>query len=138
MNENDSEYIAGLLAGLGLAKSPSPENADILIINTCSVREKSEEKLFSLLGRFVRLKKARGGLLGVVGCSAQLHRAHLLERAPDVDFIVGPDNYPRLAEIVDASQEDHCLALSRSAGWNEPVPRPFLRESPVSAFVTIM
>jgi len=138
MNENDSEYIAGLLAGLGLAKSASAENADILIINTCSVREKSEEKLFSLLGRFVRLKKTRGGLLGVVGCSAQLHRAHLLERTPDIDFVAGPDNYHRLAEIIVESLEDHCLALGRSAGWNEPVQRHFLRENPVSAFVTIM
>ena len=138
MNENDSEYIAGLLAGLGLVGSPSPENADILIINTCSVREKSEEKLFSLLGRFVRIKKERRALLGVVGCSAQLHRAQLLARVPEVDFIVGPDNYHRLAEIVIESLEDHCLALSRSADWNEPVPRCFLRENSVSAFVTIM
>jgi tRNA-2-methylthio-N6-dimethylallyladenosine synthase len=138
MNENDSEYAAGLLAGLGLAASPSPEDADILIINTCSVRAKSEEKLFSLLGRFVRLKKTRRALLGVIGCSAQLHRARLLERVPEVDFIAGPDNYHRLAEIVLESLEDHCLALGRSAAWNEPVPRQFLRQSPVTAFVTIM
>lgn len=138
MNENDSEYVAGLLAGLGLAKSLSPESADILIINTCSVREKSEEKLFSLLGRFVRIKKERRARLGVVGCSAQLHRARLLARVPEVDFIVGPDNYHRLAEIIVESLKDHSLALSRSASWNEPVPRQFLRESPVSAFVTIM
>jgi len=138
MNENDSEHIAGILAGLGWTASSTPEAAGAIIVNTCSVRAKSEDKMFSLLGRLVRVKKASGALLGVVGCSAQLHRAKILERVPQVDFIVGPDNYARLPEILAQSLNEHCLALGRSALWDEPVPRRHLRESSVTGYVTIM
>lgn len=138
MNENDSEYIAGLLAGLGLSPSPAPDDAAVIVVNTCSVRAKSEEKLFSLLGRLVPLKKKSGALLGVVGCTAQLHRDRLFERCPGLDFVVGPDNYHRLPEILARSVEETCLALDRTRAWHEPVPRVLERESAVVGLVTVM
>ncbi len=138
MNENDSEYIAGLLSGLGLTRSPTPDDAAVIVVNTCSVRAKSEEKLFSLLGRLIPLKRRSGAMLGVVGCAAQLHRARLIERCPGLDFVVGPDNYHRLPEILARSSEEACLALERTPGWHEPLPRVFERESPVIGLVTIM
>lgn len=138
MNENDSEFIAGLLSGLGLSRTATPDDAAVIVVNTCSVRAKSEEKLFSLLGRLVPLKRRSGALLGVVGCTAQLHRARLIERCPGLDFVVGPDNYHRLPEILERTSGEPCLALDRASGWHEPVPRVFERESPVIGLVTVM
>ena len=93
MNESDSEHIAGMLMASGLAVAPSPEESDLIIVNTCAVREKSEEKLYSLLGRLESLKKKKGTIIGVVGCVAQLYRSKLWDKKPSLDFIVGPDNY---------------------------------------------
>jgi tRNA-2-methylthio-N6-dimethylallyladenosine synthase len=138
MNENDSEYLAGILAGLGLTRSSTPEGAAVIIVNTCSVRAKSEEKLYSLLGRLLPLKRESGGLLGVVGCAAQIQRARLLERFAGLDFVAGPDNYHRLPEILSRSRSEACLALDRSPDWVEAGPRPFVRQSPVVGLVTIM
>lgn len=138
MNENDSEYLAGVLAGLGLSRAAGPEGAAVIIVNTCSVRAKSEEKLYSLLGRLVPFKKASGGLLGVVGCAAQIQRSALFDRFPDVDFVAGPDNYHRLPEILARSRSEACLALDHAASWFEAGPRRLERESPVVGFVTIM
>jgi len=67
MNESDSEHIAGMLMSSGLAVAPSLEESDLIIVNTCAVREKSEEKLYSLLGRLESLKKKKGTIIGVVG-----------------------------------------------------------------------
>jgi tRNA-2-methylthio-N6-dimethylallyladenosine synthase len=138
MNENDSERIAGLLAARGLRPSPAAEGADVVIINTCSVRAKSEEKLFSLLGRLGPLKKNRDLRLGVVGCAAQIHGSGLRRRCPEVDFVVGPDNYDRLPDVVADCRSELRLALDRSTEWREAEPRTFLRESPVSGYVTVM
>ncbi len=138
MNENDSEYLAGTLAGLGLTRSDTPEGAAVIIVNTCSVRAKSEEKLYSLLGRLVPFKKKSRGLLGVVGCAAQIQRSALLKRFPELDFVAGPDNYHRLPEILARSRSEACLALDRTAAWLEAEPRRLERESPVVGFVTIM
>jgi len=138
MNENDSEYLAGLLSGLGFRQSAVPEDARVMVVNTCSVRAKSEEKLFSLLGRLSVLKRRNRALLGVAGCSAQLRREEILRKAPAVDFIIGPDNYHRLADVLKSSLEAPCLAVGRSSGWTEPVPRVLLRTDRVSGRVTVM
>ena len=138
MNENDSEYMAGLLSGLGYGPAEAPEEAGVMIVNACSVRAKSEEKLFSLLGRLSALKKRTGALLGVAGCTAQLRRDGIRKRAPAVDFIVGPDNYHRLGEILSAGRGGVCLNTGRAAGWIEPVPRRHLRADRVSGRVTVM
>src|SRR5512136_1614131 len=90
MNENDSEHIAGVLARAGASRASGPEEADIVIVNTCAVRQKSEEKLYSYLGRLSRLKKKRPFVLGVAGCVAQVHRDDLRAKFPTIDLVVGP------------------------------------------------
>src|SRR5512135_3287245 len=80
MNENDSEHIAGVLRGAGAAAAASPEEADVVVVNTCAVRQKSEEKLYSYLGRLSGLKKKRPVLIGVAGCVAQIEREKLVRK----------------------------------------------------------
>ena len=98
MNENDSERIAGYLQAEGVKKADRIENSDIIIINTCSVRKKSEDKLYSLLGRIARMKSQKNIILGIAGCVAQLHGHNLLSEKPYIDFVIGPDNYHLLIQ----------------------------------------
>ena len=138
MNENDSERIAGLLVAAGARKTERFEDSQVVIVNTCAVRGKSEEKLFSFLGRLAPLKRKKGLIIGVAGCVAQLYRERLLAEKPDVDFVVGPDNYHRLTEILSQSLGERKVATAWSPDWNEDARRSLLRQSPVSAYVTIM
>ncbi|MFQ6109047.1 MAG: tRNA (N6-isopentenyl adenosine(37)-C2)-methylthiotransferase MiaB [Candidatus Aminicenantales bacterium] len=138
MNENDSERIAGLLQKEGARMSGSPEESDLVILNTCAVREKAEEKLYSLLGRMESIKKARGLMIGVVGCVAQLYRSQLLEKRPFIDFILGPDNYDEIPHILEECSSEKVVATNWSREWREYFPHPLSRESRFSAYVTIM
>lgn len=138
MNENDSERIAGLFQEEGAEMCASPEESDLVIINTCAVREKSEEKLYSLLGRMEALKRDKGLMIGVVGCVAQLYRSQLLEDKPFIDFILGPDNYREITRILPSHSEKKVVATNWSRHWHEFRPSHILRESPTSAYVTIM
>jgi len=139
MNESDSEHIASILASGGATPSESPENSDILFVNTCAVREKSEEKLYSLLGRLMALKKKKTHMiLGVAGCVAQLHRSKLLSKFPGIDLILGPDNYWKLPELMAQRREEKVVATDWIQNWHELPTAAALRKSKVSAFVTIM
>jgi tRNA-2-methylthio-N6-dimethylallyladenosine synthase len=105
MNVYDSARMADVLAPLGYAPVESPREADMVILNTCHIREKAAEKVFSELGRLKPLKDAarrRGGrmILAVAGCVAQAEGAEILARAPHVDIVVGPQAYHRLPELV--------------------------------------
>ncbi|HXV23390.1 MAG TPA: tRNA (N6-isopentenyl adenosine(37)-C2)-methylthiotransferase MiaB [Alphaproteobacteria bacterium] len=105
MNVYDSARMADLLTPLGYAMAETPEGADMVILNTCHIREKATEKVFSELGRLKTLKSARkeaGGrmILAVAGCVAQAEGAEILARAPQVDLVVGPQAYHRLPELV--------------------------------------
>lgn len=105
MNVYDSARMADVLAPLGYAPAPAPEDADMVILNTCHIRDKAAEKLFSELGRLRRLKEARAArghrmILAVAGCVAQAEGAEILARAPSVDIIVGPQTYHRLPELI--------------------------------------
>ena len=140
MNDNDSEHIAGILHSYGANPSDSLEESDLIVINTCAVREKSEEKLYSLLGRLnsLRKKKGKNFTIGVVGCVAQLHRSKLLEKMPHIDFILGPDNYWQIPEIIPKLLEEKIISTEWSKIWHEIPAAQTLRTSRVSAFVTIM
>lgn len=138
MNESDSERIAGVLASLGADPASSEEDGDVIIVNTCAVRGKSQDKLYSYLGRLQGLKRKRPLLIGVAGCVAQIERDRLLEGRPFVDFVVGPDAYLRLPEILDRCREKKIVLTERSAAWQEAPPGLRIRPSPVSATVTIM
>jgi len=138
MNENDSERIAGLLAAAGARKVERFEDGQVVIVNSCAVRAKSEEKLLSYLGRLGSWKKKRGLVIGLAGCVAQLYREKILVKNPDVDFVVGPDNYHLLPEILSHGLGPKPVITSWACDWNEDERQPFMRESPVSAYVTIM
>ena len=102
MNVYDSGRMADVLAPLGYAPAASPEGADMVILNTCHIRDKAAEKVFSELGRLRRMKDATGGrmILAVAGCVAQAEGAEILARAPYVDIVLGPQTYHRLPEMV--------------------------------------
>jgi tRNA-2-methylthio-N6-dimethylallyladenosine synthase len=105
MNVYDSGRMADVLAPLGYAPTDSPEGADMVVLNTCHIREKASEKLFSELGRLRGLKTAKeagGGrmILAVAGCVAQAEGAEIIARAPYVDLVLGPQTYHRLPEMV--------------------------------------
>jgi tRNA-2-methylthio-N6-dimethylallyladenosine synthase len=102
MNVYDSGRMSDVLAPLGYAASDTPEGADMVILNTCHIRDKAAEKVFSELGRLRRLKEATGGrmILAVAGCVAQAEGKEILSRAPYVDIVLGPQTYHRLPEMV--------------------------------------
>ncbi|HEX3952670.1 MAG TPA: tRNA (N6-isopentenyl adenosine(37)-C2)-methylthiotransferase MiaB [Stellaceae bacterium] len=105
MNVYDSARMTELLAPLGYAPVASPDGADFVILNTCHIREKAAEKVFSELGTIRRFKEARarqGGrmIIAVAGCVAQAEGAEILERAPFVDLVFGPQSYHRLPEML--------------------------------------
>ena len=102
MNVYDSGRMADVLAPLGYVPTPSPEGADMIILNTCHIRDKAAEKVFSELGRLRRLKDESGGrmVLAVAGCVAQAEGKEILARAPYVDIVLGPQTYHRLPEMV--------------------------------------
>ncbi len=105
MNVYDSGRMADVLAPLGYAPTPTPDDADMVILNTCHIRDKAAEKVFSELGRLRVVKQAReaGGrptILAVAGCVAQAEGAEIIARAPYVDIVLGPQTYHRLPEMV--------------------------------------
>jgi tRNA-2-methylthio-N6-dimethylallyladenosine synthase len=102
MNVYDSGRMADVLAPLGYATTETPEEADMVILNTCHIREKAAEKVFSDLGRIRPLKTAHkeGMIIAVAGCVAQAEGAEIMARAPFVDIVLGPQTYHRLPEMV--------------------------------------
>jgi len=138
MNESDSERIAGILTQAGAEKSNILSECDIVIVNTCAVRRKSEEKLFSYLGRLEDLKKKKDITIGVVGCVAQLYCSELLEKKPFIDFILGPDNYHLLPQVLSKNLEEKFISTTWSRSWRETQPELILRENQTSAYVPIM
>src|SRR5678815_5163609 len=93
MNVHDSERMHEVLRRAGLDEAPAVDGADVIVVNTCSVREKAEQKLRSEVGRLAGLKRSRPGLvIAVAGCVAQQEGERLLRSMPAVDLVVGPDN----------------------------------------------
>jgi tRNA-2-methylthio-N6-dimethylallyladenosine synthase len=119
MNVADSDLLSGILMGAGYRKTDRAEDADIILINTCAVREKAEDKVFSRAQELNAHKKRRPGVvLGVAGCMAEHLKDDLLARAPYVDIVAGPDSYRRMPDLVAQARAVHDQA--RSA----PGPRP--------------
>src|SRR5258705_13590058 len=107
MNEYDSDKMADVLnAAEGYEKTADPAEADLILFNTCSVREKAQEKVFADLGRVKPLKQAKPGLLiGVGGCVASQGGAEIVRRAPYVDLVFGPQTLHRLPELIRSRRE---------------------------------
>ena len=100
MNVYDSERMAEAMGAAGYVETQTPDDADMILLNTCHIREKAAEKVYSELGRFRPLKEAKPDLrIGVVGCVAQAEGREIMLRQPLVDIVVGPQSYHRLAEL---------------------------------------
>jgi len=139
MNVYDSDKMADVLhAAHGYEKTDDVEQADLVLFNTCSVREKAQEKVFSDLGR-VRHLKAKGVLIGVGGCVASQEGAALLERAPYVDLVFGPQTLHRLPQMIDARLTERRPQVDISFPEIEKFDHlPPARVQGASAFVSIM
>jgi tRNA-2-methylthio-N6-dimethylallyladenosine synthase len=139
MNEYDSDKMADVMnAAEGYEPTQDPEQADLILFNTCSVREKAQEKVFSDLGRVKHLKK-KGVLIGVGGCVASQEGAAIIERAPYVDVVFGPQTLHRLPQLLDARQREERPQVDISFPEIEKFDNlPPARVEGASAFVSIM
>ncbi len=104
MNVADSDMLVGLLSGAGMRRAERAADADVILINTCAVREKAEERVFARARELGAQKKKRDVVLAVTGCMAEHLKERLLERAPEVDVIVGPDGYRRVPELIQSAR----------------------------------
>lgn len=138
MNVNDSEHVASLLLKEGARPARSPEKSDFILINTCAVREKSVEKLFSYLGRLKEQKERHGSVIVCLGCVAQLYREKLLKKFPYLDLVVGPPQYQALPLLLNNFLTEKRVLTEWKKSWVELPILPETRESSVSAYVTIM
>lgn len=141
MNEYDSSRMADMLnATDGMVETLTPEDADVILLNTCSVREKAEDKVFSHLGRFIPLKKANPNLvIGVGGCVASQEGDNIIKRAPYVDVVFGPQTLHRLPDMIKSSQSSGVSQVDISFPEIEKfdhLPPP--RIEGASAFLSIM
>ncbi|HRX75661.1 MAG TPA: tRNA (N6-isopentenyl adenosine(37)-C2)-methylthiotransferase MiaB, partial [Hyphomonas sp.] len=102
MNVYDSERMRDVLRPLGYAPVESAEEADLVVLNTCHIREKATEKVYSELGQLKLMKQARGGnvTIAVAGCVAQAEGAEIMRRQPAVDLVLGPQAYHKLPEMI--------------------------------------
>ena len=141
MNVSDSEVVASILAKDGYTPVQSAEEADLVLLNTCSIREKAEYTVMQRINEMNNLKARNKGLkVGVLGCMAERMREDLLEKKKVVDLVVGPDAYrtlPDLLEKVGTGQKAVNVLLSREETYGEIVPVR-LDTNGVTAFVTIM
>ncbi|HVZ45553.1 MAG TPA: tRNA (N6-isopentenyl adenosine(37)-C2)-methylthiotransferase MiaB [Ramlibacter sp.] len=139
MNEYDSDKMADVMAmAEGYEPTQDPEEADLILFNTCSVREKAQEKVFSDLGRVKHLKK-RGVLIGVGGCVASQEGAAIIERAPYVDVVFGPQTLHRLPQLLAARERQQRPQVDVSFPEIEKFDNlPPARVEGASAFVSIM
>ena len=141
MNEYDSARMADVLAASdGLELTTNAEEADVILVNTCSIREKAQEKVFSQLGRWKALKQGgRPVLIGVGGCVASQEGAAIVRRAPHVDLVFGPQTLHRLPDLVRARRETGEAQVDISFPEIEKFDRlPEPRAEGPSAFVSIM
>ncbi|MCF8032103.1 MAG: tRNA (N6-isopentenyl adenosine(37)-C2)-methylthiotransferase MiaB [Desulfarculaceae bacterium] len=138
MNAYDSERMAGLLAKMGYARAQGPDTADLIILNTCSVRQRAEQKVYSYVGELKRLKAANPDLIiGVGGCVAQQEGASLLKRLRHLDFVFGTGALERLPELVSQAAEGYRMA---DTGLDAaPSPEIIVPARPgLKALVTVM
>jgi tRNA-2-methylthio-N6-dimethylallyladenosine synthase len=138
MNVADSQLITGVLRRAGYVTAAKPEEADVILLNTCAIREHAEERVIGRLGDLARLKQARPEVkLGLLGCMAQHNRAALVEKAPWLDLVAGPDTYRRLPELLGDSGFDAAVdvRLNRAETYADLSPD---YASGVRAYVTAM
>ena len=139
MNLADSELMLGLLQPHGFEPTPRPDAADVILVNTCAIRERAEERIVGRLGDLRKYKARKPGVvLGLTGCMAQHHRDRLLAKAPFLDLVLGPDSYRSLPDLLAQAETDEPLVsvrLDRNETYADVRPA---RETGVRAWVTVM
>lgn len=142
MNVNDTLRMTEVLGQLSYAPTPVADNADLIILNTCSIREKAEDKMLSALGRYREIKLSRGALIGVGGCVAQQEKDRILKKVPYVDFVFGPDAIQKLPSILERLVADRVRVVETA--WMDSEDYVFPRALPETSrgrateFVTVM
>ena len=136
MNVADSELMFGVLGREGYVRTDDPTQADVLLVNTCAVRDHAEQRVLSRLGELKQYKR-RDDVLGVVGCMAQRLGERLLARVPQVDLVIGPDGYRGLPELIARARGGERAAEVEFKSWEHYEDVPPVRATPVSAFVTV-
>jgi tRNA-2-methylthio-N6-dimethylallyladenosine synthase len=138
MNEYDSERVAGLLKQQSYELTDREADADLILLNTCAIREKCEDKVFSKLGELRRLKARRPDLIiGVMGCLAQLHREEIVRRAPGVDLVFGSPAIARVGELVERARRQRPVLETGEAPLVKITARPDGAPR-LKAYVTVM
>ena len=137
MNASDSELIAGVLAARGYRPVKSPDLADVILLNTCAIREHAETRVAQRVRQLIseRRRSDRRVRIGLAGCMAQHHRDRLLDVVPGLDFVVGPDAYRRLPDLLEAESPVADVRLDRAEVYDDIAPA---RERGVRAWLTIM
>jgi tRNA-2-methylthio-N6-dimethylallyladenosine synthase len=136
MNVADSELMFGVLGREGYVRADHPAEADVMLVNTCAVRDNAEQRVIGRMGELQRHKRP-GDVLGVVGCMAQRLGPILLERVPKVDLVVGPDAYRNLPELIDRAGHGQRASDVEFRDWEHYEDVPPVREKGPTAFVTV-
>ena len=138
MNEHDSERVAGLFEADGMVRADRIEEADVIFVNTCTIRENADNRLYGNLGQLKRLKEMRAGRMLVVGgCAAQKDREVVRERAPWVDVVLGTHNLDRVVHLMDQAEEWGPVTEIIDSLATMPSDLPTRREVAHAAWVTI-
>jgi len=140
MNKSDSEKMAGILESLGYTQSEKMEEADIILLNTCSVRKRAEEKVFGKLGELNKLKRKRPDILiGISGCMAQRMNEEIIEKFPYIDFVLGSYKFVKLPEIIRKLENGEKAVLVEEDPYPEDIDWKIIkRESKFQAWVPII
>ncbi len=139
MNVADTEIVLGILKSNGYNIAADADEADVVLLNTCSVRENAEQRIYGRLGSFKNIKDKKPGLVvGILGCMAERLRKDLIEEKKIVDMVVGPDEYRRLPELLDiafSGEKGIGVRLSRTETYDDIVP---YREDGLQAWISVM
>jgi tRNA-2-methylthio-N6-dimethylallyladenosine synthase len=139
MNLADSEIVFGILQNSGYGITKDADSADVILLNTCSIRENAEQRIYGRLGNFKNLKESKSNLVvGILGCMAERLRSDLVKKKKIVDVVVGPDEYRRLPELIDAAfngEKGIGVKLSRSETYDNIIP---YREDGLQAWISVM
>lgn len=137
MNVYDSNRMVGALAVHGYEPTEAPEKADVILLNTCHIREKASEKLFSEIGRLAKVRK-KGSLIVVAGCVVQAEGKEILRRSPLIDIAIGPQNYHQLPELIAKYVRDQGRVIQADFPAESKFDNlPMLKTSPANAFLAI-
>jgi tRNA-2-methylthio-N6-dimethylallyladenosine synthase len=139
MNLADTEIVLGILQNKGFDQTESANDADVVLLNTCSIRENAEQRIYGRLGNFKNLKGSKSDLVvGILGCMAERLRKSLVEKQGIVDLVVGPDEYRRLPELIDVAYNGDKgigVKLSKTETYDDIIPH---REDGLQAWLSVM